>query len=160
MDMKKFLSRPAIAVTHKGTTYEMRVAGYQFETLTEDHCSHDRNWLNIALRVKNDQRDAVGIEASLLAWELGPIADDLEYFLEHKEEKYYEPYFTEDDIRFKLWRTGKGEIKMDMHYSMWAHMSDTDKSEFFHFGGALTEKDLRRAIKVLRLYQDAFPIRD
>jgi len=168
MDAKKHLDKAKIVLKDgkNGREYELGIAGYEFEGPMEDKegvswdPEYDGNWLNMSFRVKEAGRDTSCLDACLLTWELEHLADDIEYFLSHPEEKEFEPWFTENVLWLGLRRLAEGKVAFGMHFTSEGKMTEDKKWETFNFSGVFSEREIRRAIKSLRVFAAAFPYRE
>jgi len=169
MEAKKHLNRARIVINDKkkGCQYELGIAGYEFEEKPEEEKEgvswdgeYDGNWLNVSFRVKDNERDDSYCNPCLLTWELEHLAGGLEYFLAHPEEKDYEPYFTENCFRIHIHRLPDGGAALRMYFTA----EGTRDGEFvwktFRYSGVFSEREIRRAVKSLKVFCSAFPYRE
>jgi len=168
MDAKKYLDKAEIVIKDRknGREYELGIVGYEFEGPMEDKegvswdPEYDGNWLNVSFRVKDKDRDDRYFNPCLLAWELEQLTAGLEYFLYHQEKKDYEPYFTENIFGLHFHRLADGGIALKMHFTAEGVVDGEFVWETFPFSGVLSEREIRRVVKSLKIFSSAFPCRE
>ena len=154
----RHLDKAVIAIAGgKNGVFEIRVAGYEFP---EAEDLYDRNWLNVSFRAKDDTRDDSCLDACLLTWELGDLADGLEEFLASPEEKEYLPNLMENILWLEFRKNGEGTVDMLLEFTSEGKMSPTGEWECFRIERRVSERDILRAVKVMRLSLAAFPFRE
>ena len=169
MNAKNYLDKAKIVLKERknGREYELGIAGYEFEgpvAADKDGAGwdpeYDGNWLNVSFRVKDSGRDTECLDACLLTWELEHLADNIEYFLSHPEEKEYGPWLTENILDLQFSRRQDGKIKVSVFFMSEGKMSEEKEWETFRFDGIFSERDIRKAVKSLRVFSEAFPYRE
>ena len=158
MKAEKHLDKAVITIGGKeNRVFEIKVTGYEFP---EAEGIYDLNWLNLSFRAKDDKRDDSCTDACMLTWELEQLARELEEFMSSPEEDEYEPDFTENILWLEFKKNPAGGIDMLLEFTSEGKMSATGEWERFRIERTLTQRDLRRAIKVIKISSAAFPQRD
>lgn len=156
MKEEKNLDKAVITIEcRNGGIFEIGVAGYEFPVADD---FYDLNWLSLSFRAKNAERDDNCNDACMLTWELEHLADGLESFLSSTE-KEFEPYFTENTLWMEFRKNAAGGVDMVLDFTSEGKMSPTGEWERFRIERTVTEFDLRRAIKVMRISCATFPRR-
>lgn len=79
---------------------------------------------------------------------------------DRKNGREYEPWFTENVLDLQFSRRQDGKIKVSVFFTSEGKMSEEKEWETFRFDGIFSERDIRKAVKSLRVFSEAFPYRE
>ncbi len=150
------------AITFKndnGDTLLFSIKGYQYQNCYKDMYEHDKNWLNVWVKIKTNEAVYEAQDPTMLTWELKELLDWFVSISKAKVPKHKTITFIESTIYFKLQNENiKEGVNLNVHLCCELNPKHWETKDYV-FATKLNQNEIKEVISKIRKLIKQYPKR-